>query len=51
MTCVVYRRPYERLGVRVGMWNFVSLCGKGGEVSEEQSKWMIDDVCCLQEAI
>ena len=49
--CVVYRRPYERLGVWVGMWNFVSLCGKGGEVCEEQSKWMIDDVCCLQEAI
>ena len=38
------RRPDVRFGVRAGMWNLVSLSGKG----EDLRKRMID-VCCLLE--
>ena len=38
--------PDECLGVRVAMYNFCSLSGKGVEVCEELRKRMID-VCCL----
>ena len=39
--------PDDCFGVRVEMWNFGSLSGKG-DVCEELRKTM-NEVCCLQE--